>query len=717
MQPVVQTTVEPVPTRRPEPSRKAVASACPLDCPDSCSLSVTVEDGRVTKIDGSRLNPLTDGYICSKVRRWPEHAYGESRLLHPQVRRGRKGEGTFARVSWDEALALAAEKLREARDRHGGESILPFSYGGSNGLLTQDTTDLRLFERLGASRLARTVCAAPSRSAAAGLYGRMAGVAPADYVYARMIVLWGVNPSVSGIHLVPLIQEAQRRGALLAVVDPRRTPLAKRADLHLAPRTGTDLPLALAVIRWLFEEGRADLEFLAAHAHGAGELRRRAAPWDLERAAAVCGVPAGTIESFARLYADRSPAVMRTGWGLERNRNGGSAVAATLALPAVAGKFGVRGGGYTMSNSGIWRVDGAAAAATAAPGATTAPGAIPPRAGEATPRTINMNRLGETLLTAQPPVKVLFVYNCNPLATMPEQQRVRRGLEREDLFTVVFDPVRTDTARYADLLLPATTFLEHHELVRGYGAMVLHRVRPAVEPVGEARPNYRVFAEICHRAGLARPDDPEGAAALSAALLAPAPRVRAELERDGIAAPDCGATPIQFVDELPRTRDHKIDLVPADLDREAPLGLYGYQELPAAAAFPLALISPATSRTISSTLGELHRKLVPVELHPDDAASRGLDAGDPVRVWNERGEVRTALRLNPDLAPGLALLPKGLWSHHTRSGTTGNALVPDSLTDLGAGACFNDARVEVERDASADAMPRTPDAAVAPAPG
>lgn len=708
---MAQPIVEPVSSSL-EPSRSVVTSACPLDCPDACSLSVTVEDGRVTKIDGSQRNPLTAGFICAKVRRWPEHVYGEARLLHPEVRRGRKGDGVFARVSWDEALSLLAEKLRVARDRHGGESILPFSYGGSNGLLTQDTTDLRLFERLGASRLARTVCAAPSRSAAAGLYGRMAGVALNDYVHARMIVLWGVNPGVSGIHLVPVIQEAQRRGAQLAVIDPRRTPLAKRADLHLAPRPGTDLPLALAVIRWLFAEGRADLEFLAAHAHGAGELRRRAAPWDLERAAAVCGVPAGDIERFARMYAGSSPAVVRTGWGLERNRNGGSAVAATLALPAVAGKFGVRGGGYTMSNSGVWNVDVAAAAAVspAAPAspvtseALGAPGTPEtPETIKRPPRTINMNRLGEVLLELEPAVRVLFVYNCNPLATMPEQERVRRGLEREDLFTVVFDPVRTDTARYADLLLPATTFLEHHELVKGYGALILHQAPPVIEPVGEARPNYRVFAELCDRLGLTRPQDPQGVAALTAALLAPAPRQRAELARDGIAAPDCGAAPIQFVDVLPRTADQKVDLVPEALDREAPEGLYGYRELPASAAFPLALISPATSRTISSTLGELHRKLVPLELHPEDAARRGLGEGDAVRVWNDRGEVRTALRLNPDLVPGVALLPKGLWSHHTRSGTTANALVPDSLTDLGAGACFNDARVEVERDGPADA--------------
>jgi anaerobic selenocysteine-containing dehydrogenase len=283
---------------------------------------------------------------------------------------------------------------------------------------------------------------------------------------------------------------------------------------------------------------------------------------------------------------------------------------------------------------------------------------------------------------------------------MPDQQRVRRGLEREDLFTIVFDPVRTDTAGYADLLLPATTFLEHHELARGYGALALQAAAPVIAPVGEARPNYQVFADLCHRLGLARPSDPEGPAELTAALLAASPRVRGELERGEIAAPDCGASPIQFVDVWPRTADRKADLVPAALDREAPEGLYAFQAAPGDGRFPLALISPATSRTISSTLGQLHRKLVPVELHPADAAHRGLAQGDPVRVWNDLGEVRTALLVNADLVPGVALLPKGLWSHNTRSGTTANALAPAHLADLGGGACFNDARVEVERDSS-----------------
>ncbi len=671
-------------------SARHVASACPLDCPDACSLDVTVEDGRVTAIGGSRSNPVTQGYICAKVREYPRHMYGEARMLHPGIREGRKGEGRFRRATWDEALSLVADRLLALRNGRGGEGILPFSYGGSNGYLSQDTTDARLFFRLGASRLARTVCAAPSAAASAGLYGKMTGIAIPDYALARLIVLWGVNPSVSGIHLVPFILEAQKRGARLVVVDPRRTRLAEKADLHLALHPGTDLPLALSIIRWLFEHGRADRDFLAAHATGAQELERRAAAWTLERAAAEVRVPAGDIERFARMYAESSPAALRCGWGPERSRCGGSATAAILALPAVAGKFGVRGGGYTLSNSPAWReIDAMAGAA----------------APEPPTRRVNMNRLGDALAQrGAGSVDLLFVYNANPMMTIPAQEKVRAGLSREDLFTVVFDPVMTDTARYADVVLPAATFLERRELSRGYGSLVLQEGRPVVEPAGEARPNYEVFAELCRRTGVALPGDPETAEELSRTILASTPRggeLRTRLDRGESPSPPEGAAPVQFVDVFPRTPDRKVHLVPNELDTQAPDGLYGYRPDPATDRFPLALISPATDRTISSTLGELHRAAVPLELHPADAGMRGIADGQPVRVYNGQGEVRCRARLNPALKPGVVFLPKGLWAHNTGNGATATALAPDTLTDLAGGACFNDARVEVEGAAPA----------------
>jgi anaerobic selenocysteine-containing dehydrogenase len=316
-------------------------------------------------------------------------------------------------------------------------------------------------------------------------------------------------------------------------------------------------------------------------------------------------------------------------------------------------------------------------------------------------RAINMNLLGEELIgRANPPIDVLFVYDANPVASTPNQERVRAGLSRGDLFTVVFDQVMTDTARYADVLLPATTFLEHEDLARGYGAMILQEVRPVTARVGESRPNYEVFSELCRRMGLSRPGDAETAAEVAETMISASPRaaaIRASLAERGVAFPPAGPRPLAFVDFQPPTPTGKADLVPADMDAETPDGLYHFRPDPGTEEFPLALISPATSRTISSTFGQLHRKLVPVEIHPDDAAARGIRDGDTVRVFNRFGEVRCPARLSDDLRRGVALLSKGLWSHNTLSGTTATALAPDSLTDLGGGACFNDARVQIER--------------------
>ncbi|HUH05499.1 MAG TPA: molybdopterin-dependent oxidoreductase [Kofleriaceae bacterium] len=658
-----------------------VRSACPLDCPDTCSLEVTVADGRVTRLDGSSLNPLTEGLICGKVRGFGDHLYGAERLSYPAVRDGSKGSGRFRRVSWDEALGQVARRLAEVRDRRGGEAILPFNYGGSNGRLTHESIDARLFRRLGASQLLHTFCAAPTGAAHGGLYGRMPGVALEDYVHANLIAVWGCNPSATSIHLVTVINQARARGAALLVVDPRATPLARQADVHLTPRVGTDLPLALSMIDWLFRTGRADHAFLAARARNAETLAARAAEWPIERAAQVCDVRAADIEAFVARYADAATAVMRCGWGQERNRNGGSASAAVLALPAVAGKLGVRGGGFTMSNSRAFGFDGEAAINEPPPDV----------------REVNMSQLGRALIELDdPPIEALVVYNSNPLATAPDQQRVLTGLTREDLFTVVIEQVHTDTADYADVLLPATTFLEHRELKNGYGAMHLFDLQPVIAPVGEARPNYEIFLELCDRLELSREGDPRTPAELVAALLAStgdAERLRADLDRDGIAAPTRGSTPIQLIDvDVPI-----IDLVPAQLDAEAPGGLYAYHPDPATDAYPLALISPATSRTISSTFGQLAKKEAAVELSLADAEARQIVDGDPVRIWNELGEVLCVARVTPHLRAGVASLPKGLWRKSTRNRATSNALCPDTEADLGRGACYNDARVQIAR--------------------
>jgi anaerobic selenocysteine-containing dehydrogenase len=656
-------------------------TVCPLDCPDACSLEVTVEDGRIASIDGSHVNPVTDGYICAKVRRFPERVYGPDRLTYPAVRKGPKGLASFQRVSWDEALSIIAEKIVETRRTFGGEAILPYSYGGSNGLLTQDTSDAILFRRLGASRLARTVCAAPTGAANLAMYGKMPSVSYHDFAEARLIIIWGGNPSISGIHLVPHIREAQRRGATLIVIDPRTTSLAKQADIHLAVKPGTDLPIALSIHRFLFEEGFADTAFLERHVRSSERLRERAREWTFERAAAEADVATDTLRRIAELYASTRPALIRCGYGQERNRNGGSASLAILALPAVAGQFGERGGGYMMSNSASWGI------------ANTWVAAEDPQT-----RIINMNRLGRALLEGAPPVQLLFVYNSNPAVTTPDQRRVLRGLERDDLFTVVFDQVMTDTARYADVVLPTTTFLEGYDLVRSYGPWTLRLGPPVIEPVGESRCNAEVFGDLLERTGLRVESDPRGELEEMLHVLDCLPGTAgAEVRDRGSATPPFDGRPIQFRDVFPRTSDRKVDLYPEALVRESSAGLYVYLPDPATAEYPLALISPASDKTISSTLSEIPRPEVRLLMHPDDAAARGIAEGDEIRIFNALSEVITKAAIGGWIRRGTVSLPKGIWRRHTANGYTGTSLVPDTLTDVGGGACFNDARVQVQR--------------------
>ena len=654
-----------------------VRTACPLDCPDSCTLDVTVENGRIQKIDGGDDNPVTRNFICAKVRRFGERIYGEDRVLYPCVRQGAKGQGTFTRVSWDEALDLIARRMQEIKDTTGAEAILPYYYGGSNGLLTQNTNDAELFRRFGTSRLATTICAAPTGAANQALYGKMPGVVYQDYPQAKLVVLWGVNPSASGIHLIPYVKEAQANGAALVVIDPRTTSLAKKAELHLAVRPGTDLVVALALHRVLFEEGHADLAFLAQHTHGAERLRAAAEPWTIERAAREAEIDPAALRRLADLYVAASPAVVRCGWGLERNRNGGSAAAAILALPAVAGKFGVRGGGFSMSNSLAFGLKSAQWIDTPEPAT----------------RLVNMNHLGRALTEyTDPPVQMLFIYNCNPLATAPDQNRVLKGLQREDLFTVAFEQVYNDTARYADVVLPATTFLEQYDIAKSYGPIALQLVRPVIEPRGEARPNAQVFSELAERLGIGvAEEDAETLLRITARMGTVGPEL---LER-GFATPPHEGAPVQFVDVFPLTPDRKVNLFPREIAGDAPAGMYGYQPDPATEGFPLALISPATEKTISSTLGELRERAAMLHIHPADAGPRGISQSDAIRVFNHLGELHCPANVTTDIRRGTVAFSKGVWRRNTYNGSTANALVPDSLTDLGAGACFNDARVQV----------------------
>jgi anaerobic selenocysteine-containing dehydrogenase len=655
------------------------ATSCPLDCPDRCSLDVTVEGGRVVALDGSRLNPDTQGFICSKVRRFHERVYGPDRLLHPMRRTGAKGQGVFERISWDDAIALVADRLRDAAARWGAESILPYFYGGSNGLIGQGTLDARFFARLGASRLDRAVCAAPTGAVAAAMTGKLAGVSFSDYDHARLILLWGANPWHSNVHLVPHLKASRERGARVVLLDPRRTGGATYVDEWLPVYPGTDVVVALAMIRHLVHTGRVAQGFLAEHCMDAAAPQQAAEPWTFERASQVARVPARDLEALAEAFAAAEPALIRVGWGLERNRNGGSAVAAILALAALGGKFGRRGGGYTLSNSEAFRVDDALLMG-GEPAAT---------------RTINMNRLGRALLgeVSAPPIQALFVYDCNPVATVPNQNAILRGLEREDLFTVVFDAVLSDTARYADVLLPAVTFLEQSELYNSYGSYGLHRTRPVIAPQGEARANEDVFRDLARAMGFDEPEFREDASALmsraQSAVGAPLADERA-LDARGFSELE-QAAPVQFVSAFPGTPDRRMRLAPPELGER----VYAYRDAPPEPAGPLALISPASDKTINSVLGELVREEARLTIHPDDARARGVADGQPVRVSNALGEVQCLAHLDARIRPGVVSLPKGLWRRSFRNGAASTALCPDTLNEIAGGACFNDARVEV----------------------
>ena len=661
------------------------SSACPLDCPDLCGLTVTVEGGKVTQIDGDRRGPLTDGFICGKVRKFTDHMYGDHRIAQPLVRTGAKGSGEFRPASWDEALDLVAARLAAIKARSGGEAVLPYHYGGSNGWLTEGALATRFFRRFGASNLDRTFCAAATSAAVQGLYGVMPGVALEDHEHAKLIVIWGNNPSATGIHLVPVIEKARDAGAKLVVVDPRRTPLARRADLHLAIRPGSDLPVALAIIHALFERGHADRAFLDAHANNAAELAKRASAWSLAGAAAEAGIAEADLAAFVELYAASSPAVIRTGWGMERNRNGGSAIAAVLAIPAVAGKFGVRGGGYTMQNSDArWGVSSELGIAEPKPAT----------------RSVNMSQISTALRELRdPPIECLFVYNCNPVATAPDQHALVRELAKDDLFVVVHEQVMTDTVAYADVVFPATTFLEHRDLRRGYGTMRMFDSKPVVAPLGEARTNNQLFGALMERLGLVREGDAITEDAIIEQVFSSTPEggaLKQQLADHGVAIPSSGARPLPFVDVFPGKPDHKVDLVPEHLDRACG-GLYTYRPDPKTAEFPLALISPALATQISSYFGQLRTAPATLAMSRSDAAERGISDGDPIRIWNTWGEVHCTAKIDSDQREGVCVLPKGLWRKHTANGFTSNALIPPHVADLGGQAAFNDARVQVAK--------------------
>lgn len=662
-----------------------IPTTCVMDCPDTCALEVEVHDDTIHRIGGSKAQPTTNGFICDKVARFARRAYHPHRLLYPMRRVGPKGSGQFQRIGWDEAIAQITVRVRDIIRQWGGEAILPYHYGGSNGFLTEEFLDDYYFAKLGASRLAKTLCAGPATEVAQGMYGKMPGVAFEDFASARFILIWGANPKVSNIHLMPFIRQAKKNGAFVAVIDPVKNFSSQEIDLHLPIWPGTDLPIALAMIRLWKEAGKLDTAFLQHHAEGVEPLLRAADAWSVQRAAREADVAPQTIERLAEVYAASTPAVIRCGWGTERNRNGGQAIAAILAMPALLGKFGVRGGGYTLSNSGAARLDRSQIFGPF----------------DWQTRIINMSQLGQVLTgNLQPPIQALFVYNCNPAVTVPDQNVVLRGLAREDLFTVVFEQVMTDTALYADILLPATTFLEHHDIKRAYGNYVVGGVQPVIAPRGEAKSNIEVFAALGRAMGwtdeLFHLDAQAYMHRVAAALsLYGKPADAATLTSGRPHHYDFpGRTPIQFQTVFPLTPDRKIHLTPTCLG-DPP---FHYQPV-RNERFPLAMISPATSKMITSTMGEYNYPALWLTMHPTDAAARAICHGDQVRVFNELGEVICRARVSDKIRPGVVSMPKGAWRYASGNGLTATALAPAHVSEVGGGACYNDARVEVEKRA------------------
>jgi anaerobic selenocysteine-containing dehydrogenase len=652
-----------------------VHTACPLDCPDGCSLQVTVEDDRITRIDAVPVdlaaNPLTDGWICRKVRRMTRRVHGDHRLTSPLRRTGPKGAGEFEEIGWDEALDLVAGRIRAAIDEHGPGSVVPYLYNSSASTFETLMTPL-VFEALGTAEVEHTICAATAAKAWRLVFGTMASGDPTDVAESDLVVVWGANPTVSNSHFAPLVEARSREGARVVVIDPRRTPAAARADRHLAVRPGTDVVLAMAAAAELHRSGGVDQAFVADHAEGVDEYLAACAEWTVERAAEVCGLdPADIAGLVADLMSAERP-LLRVGWGMERNRNGGSAHRAALSLWVLAGAFGRPGTGVVSSTSPKGDATGPLRRAVLGDGPI------------ADHRVVNMNRLGEVLAGEGGRVDVLFVQGSNPAATAPNQPAVHAGLAREGLFTVVHDQVLTDTARFADVVLPATSSFEVDDIVAGYGHYVVMDAPAVIPPVGQSRSNNQVAHELAVRLGL----DAErfnGSPDRIRSLLVGPLDLPLRLQPEGF---------VQFRDEWPAhagggeprarlvTDDPTSDRVPTYRENDVTGGT-------------LTLLTPATNRTVTSMFGEYDPSDPSIRLHPSDAAERGLEQGQAAVVSNGRVSLTVPVAVDDELRPGVASMPKGLWCSATPEGWTANAFAPDTLSDLAGGARFNDARVEV----------------------
>ena len=680
-----------------------VRGACPHDCPDTCALLTTVENGRAIAVRGAPDHPATAGVLCTKVARYLDRTYSDQRVLHPLRRIGRKGEGRFERITWDEALGTIAERFAAiAASPDGPEAIVPYSYAGTMGLLQYGSMDRRFFHRLGASLLDRTICASAGKAGWIATIGAAVGMDVEQFANSRLIVIWGSNAIASNLHFWMRAQEAKRRGAKLVAIDPYRSATAEKCHVHIAPLPGTDGALALGLMHVLIAEGLIDRDYVDRHTVGFAELAQRAAEWTPARVAATCGVAAADVVALARDYGTIKPAAIRVNYGMQRVAGGGNAVRAIACLPALTGAWRDPAGGALLTSSGAYPVDRHA---------LERPDLIRGR-----PRTINMSTIGDALTArTDPPIRAIYVYNSNPVAVAPDASRVRAGFAREDLFCVVHEIFQTDTADFADIVLPATTQLEQFDVHSSYGHLYALANNPAIAPLGEALPNTEVFRRLAARMGFTEDcfrDSDEDIA--RQAWLPDHPAVRGidldTLRRAGWQRLAVPATYAPFAEGGFPTPSGKCEFVSATLAAQGHDALPTYvppRESPATAPelaqrFPLAFISPPARNFLNSSFANLptfvaEERTPRVELHPQDAAARGIADGAPVRVFNDRGSFAATARVTDRARPGVAVAPSVWWPKLAPDGRNANAVTSQALTDLGAAATFYDCLVEVAR--------------------
>jgi anaerobic selenocysteine-containing dehydrogenase len=675
-----------------------VKVACPQDCPDTCAMLVTVENGVATKIQGDPSMPFTDGTLCTKVAHYLERTYAPDRLLHPMRRVGKKGQGKFERISWDAALDEIAARLRglAAEDP---ESILPCSYAGTMGMVQYSSMDRRFFHRLGATLLDRTLCSTAGKFGLRATLGGSVGMDPERFDEAKLILLWGANPIVSNLHLWSRVQEAKRRGAKVVAIDPYRSLSAEKCSQHVALLPGTDGALALGMMHVLMAEDLIDHDYVAKYTVGYEALRKRVLETHSpEWAAGVCGLEAAEVVQLARDYGGTRPAAIRLNYGMQRHAGGGIAARTIACLPALVGAWREPAGGIVLTTADFYKFDHAALER-------------PDLLGARRPRVVNQSKLGEALTSAKPPVRAIIVYNNNPVAVCPESDKVIAGFSREDLFTVVLDHFQTDTADYADILLPATTQLEHYDVHKSYGHLYVLGNNPAIAPVGESLPNSEVFRRLAARMGFEEPCFRDSDEDICRSALASGFDWN-ELKKRGwqrLPKPERFAP---FAEGGFPTPSGKCELYSAALEKQGvdPLPFYNppaeVADEALAQRYPLAFLSPPARHFLNSSFANMARfrdfeREPHLDMHPDDAAARGIRDGDRVRVFNDRGGYTLKARLNGKPRRGVVVAPSVWWKKYARDGGNANNVTSQRTTDLGGGATFYDCRVQVERvDAS-----------------